>query len=324
MEIKMEFKEYKCPVCGNPFEDNEDIVVCPDCGAPHHRECWEAENRCAYSDKHSEEFECNSSDNENKSDITLCPRCRTENPNDAFYCSKCGTPLNSGEHQQNSAERNGSYDNPFASAFDPMGGINPEEDLGGVTAGELAKYVGNNTPYFMRVFNKIKTFGKSRFSFCAFIFNGFYLLYRKMYKLGAIISAAVILLMVAETYIQYSPAYATLVKAIEAAGTGSAGYLSAYTNIINAYLSLDFGNQVLIFIMMMCSLLRFGIQIIVGIFANRWYFRHCRTEVRRIKETDESPDRTIEDKGGVNLAVAISIGAVYAAVNIIPMFIFGY
>ena len=319
----MEFKGLKCPVCEKPFEDGDDIVVCPDCGTPHHRACWEVENHCAFESKHGEEFDYNQ-DNENSSDLTVCPRCHAENAADAFYCSKCGAPLNLDNTQYNNFNQNQTNANPFSAVFDPMGGINPDEDMGGVTAGELAKFVGNNTPYFMRVFSKIKAFGKGHFSFCAFIFSGFYLLYRKMYKLGAIISAAVILLMLTETYVEYSPAYTALSKAIEASVSNATGYFSSYTTILNAYNSLDFGNQIMIFLMMFCSTARLVIQIIVGVLANRWYFKHCRTQVKKIKETDENPNKTIESKGGVNLAPAISMGAIYAAVYIIPMFIFGY
>lgn len=37
----MEFTEYKCPVCDKQFKKGDDVVVCPECGAPHHRECYE-------------------------------------------------------------------------------------------------------------------------------------------------------------------------------------------------------------------------------------------------------------------------------------------
>ena len=36
-------KYYGCPCegCGRPLTLKEDIVVCPDCGAPYHRTCYE-------------------------------------------------------------------------------------------------------------------------------------------------------------------------------------------------------------------------------------------------------------------------------------------
>lgn len=319
----MEFKGLNCPVCEKPFEDGDDIVVCPDCGTPHHRACWEIENHCAFEDKHGEEFDYKEQEG-SQSDVTICPKCNTENIKDAFYCSKCGAPLNMQNTQTNYQYQNQGGANPFATAFDPMAGINPDEDMGGVTAGDLAKYVGTNTQYFMRVFSRIKTFGRSKFSFVGFLLTGFYLLYRKMYKLGAIIAAAMILLLIAETYIEYTPAYAALTKAVTAqSAAGATGYFSSYTNITNAFFSLDFQNQIMVFIMMLCSSLRLGIQIIVGIFANRWYFKHCRTQVKTIKEKEDNPNKVIEEKGGVNLAPAISLGVIYAAVYIIPSFIFG-
>ena len=36
----------KCIVCGELFADGDDIVVCPDCGTPCHRSCWEKSGEC--------------------------------------------------------------------------------------------------------------------------------------------------------------------------------------------------------------------------------------------------------------------------------------
>ena len=34
------FENKLCPVCRRPFTENDDIVVCPVCGTPHHRACY--------------------------------------------------------------------------------------------------------------------------------------------------------------------------------------------------------------------------------------------------------------------------------------------
>ena len=52
----MEFTQYTCPVCNEKFKSGDDVVVCPECGAPHHRSCYEKENRCFYDDRHAEGF----------------------------------------------------------------------------------------------------------------------------------------------------------------------------------------------------------------------------------------------------------------------------
>lgn len=42
----MDIKKYICPVCNNPFNQDDDAVFCPECGTPHHRECWKKNGRC--------------------------------------------------------------------------------------------------------------------------------------------------------------------------------------------------------------------------------------------------------------------------------------
>ena len=36
----MKYENETCPVCGEKFTADSDVVVCPDCGTPHHRECY--------------------------------------------------------------------------------------------------------------------------------------------------------------------------------------------------------------------------------------------------------------------------------------------
>ena len=40
-----------------PDRLRDDIVVCPDCGAPYHRACYEKQGGCVYADKHGTGFE---------------------------------------------------------------------------------------------------------------------------------------------------------------------------------------------------------------------------------------------------------------------------
>ena len=46
-----------CPYCGEKFAEGDDIVVCPECGTPHHRECYKENSACANEAKHSENYE---------------------------------------------------------------------------------------------------------------------------------------------------------------------------------------------------------------------------------------------------------------------------
>lgn len=48
----MNYEKMNCPVCSKPLSDPYDVVCCPECGAPHHRECWSNLGRCGYSELH--------------------------------------------------------------------------------------------------------------------------------------------------------------------------------------------------------------------------------------------------------------------------------
>lgn len=41
-----------CPVCQKKFAEGDDIVVCPECGAPHHRACYNQLGHCAHEAEH--------------------------------------------------------------------------------------------------------------------------------------------------------------------------------------------------------------------------------------------------------------------------------
>ena len=44
---------YECKSCGKKFTDDDDIVVCPECGTPYHRDCYKKEGRCINDELHS-------------------------------------------------------------------------------------------------------------------------------------------------------------------------------------------------------------------------------------------------------------------------------
>ena len=53
----MDYIGYKCPVCDKYFHVGDDVVVCPECGTPHHRECYKNLGHCVNEDKHSQGFD---------------------------------------------------------------------------------------------------------------------------------------------------------------------------------------------------------------------------------------------------------------------------
>ena len=333
----MNYLGEKCPVCDKYFHEGDDVVVCPECGTPHHRECYKKNNKCANESLHGENFEYKSynSDTENKSE-TKCKYCGSLNEKEAFFCSKCGAPLDTKnsdkDAQNNTAEapnnrnqenRNG-YSMPFsADIMDPLAGVPKDFDLGdGVTAGEAAKYVKQSTPYFIRIFTNIKNFSKSKFNFAAAIFTGGYLLYRKMYKIGTIIASIQAAMMLLTIYIAYCTDYYTILEHISNISSNASGSTFETFNSLMEYIStLSTGQIFLIFLPSIFEIINIVMILVIGGCANRLYFAHCKKQIIKIKTENiekSQIDEKLETKGGVNTALAISLLVSYFIINYLP------
>lgn len=92
----MKYTGNLCQGCGKAFTDDDDIVVCPECGTPQHRECYEKENRCVCEDMHFDEYTWKSeikreeAHQPEKSETVSCPNCGYENPKGTAVCKQCG------------------------------------------------------------------------------------------------------------------------------------------------------------------------------------------------------------------------------------------
>ncbi len=335
----MDYIGNKCPVCDRYFHIDDDIVVCPECGTPSHRECYLQNGKCANYDKHAEgyDFQQDIKDNEPQDSgegLTFCKKCGAKNSDGAFFCTKCGGTL----HETNNAQQGNPYQNangtqnynqpPFHNSaapnvilFDPLAGVNPGADLGdGVTVGEAAKFVKTSTPYFITVFNQIKNFAKSRFNFCGMFFGGGYLLFRKMYKLGAIITSIQAAMMILYYYLTYyinsNNSYDKLLDAL----------YEYDTNATTLYLSeLSTQQLAIIFLYFAISVVMTVMGIVIGACANRLYFNHCKKQIIKIKaecETQAQCDSLYQKRGGVNMPLAISLWVSYVILSYMPAFFY--
>ena len=85
-----------CPVCEQAFTDTDDIVVCPDCGTPYHRDCWKKVGACMHRSEHAAGFEWQPEigpEAVKAAHEATCPNCGTRNTPGAARCSHCGCPL---------------------------------------------------------------------------------------------------------------------------------------------------------------------------------------------------------------------------------------
>lgn len=253
----MNFTGEKCVCCGKVFEDSDDIVVCPECGSPHHRECYRKENRCANSAMHGtgEKWHKTVAE-ENKTEKKICPECGfPNNPSDFDNCMVCGADLDGTDNLTPEQEDINIRSNT---------GFNPDEDMGGATLKEVSMFVGTNTFYYIPIFKRMKDFGsKISFNFTCFLFPSFYFANRKMW-FWAMISAII-------SVVFNLPLY---VLAMAEQGV----FTDGITSII-------YENQY--FIQELASICNWGswlARVLMCIFANRIYFNFSMKKLRLIKK----------------------------------------
>ncbi len=343
----MDYHNYKCPVCSKPFANGDDIVVCPECGTPHHRECYEKSGHCFYEEKHSSNFSFDSVKDANTSDNTkvVCPACKRENPKGNRLCIYCGADLPL-EHRDEAKSNNvppftventsGSNQStppqgyPFPGvAFDPMAGLKGDSDVGeGVTVDEVIKFTRNNAPFYARLFSQIKNSGRSRFAFVGLIFGGGWLLYRKMYKIGALITSIFAFTILLESYLSITRNNFLTESTTQLYNIMySSGYFfsnSIFSDLGNFFSSMS-SEQILVFILYYAAgFLRLVISIVCAICGHRWYYKHSINKIKAIKASEQSKEKinaALETKGGVNMPLAISLMVSYLVLIYLPGFL---
>ena len=314
----MDYKGHVCPVCNIAFEKDDDVVVCPVCGTPHHRHCYEETGHCINLNRHRENYDYKRECEVNSTDDSsvVCPCCGAGNPPDSKYCNSCGSSVGSRASENKVPPDNGSkQDFGTTFAFDPLGGVNPEEDLGeGVKAKEAAKYIRTSTHYYIPQFKQIKEKGRTRFSLSAFLFGNIWILYRKMYKLGALFTAFFVLLTLGDLYISMFHGEAIMEVAElynEMLRNMASGYGFNMYGAFGEFLTSLNSEQVIVMLAStVLSILMILLRVICGIFANRWYYKHTLKSIGKIKSTSTSEsevDTNLTAKGGVNLPIAISL-----------------
>ncbi len=167
----------KCPICKSYLFSDDDLVHCPDCGAAHHRDCWQAVGHCGRLELHGREPQIEETPEEK---ANICPKCGKELPEGANFCPWCG---------KSEAEDTETDENPDFKTFtfggapikiDPMGGVQKDADIDGVKAEDVAKFIGYNPHKFLPMFMNINAGLRPRWNWVAFVSPYCHSLFRKM------------------------------------------------------------------------------------------------------------------------------------------------
>ena len=168
----LEYLGQPCKICGKPFEEQDDIVTCPDCGTPDHRACSRAAGACVNPGLH-----------ESGGSWVIERRQEIAREHRAEKLAEQAEQAAERERGEQPKMLNGSlYDGVRLNPLDPCVGLDPEENMDGVTMREVAEFVGTNRFYYLPLFRLMKQTGR-KFSFnlvCLF-FPQLYFANRKMW-----------------------------------------------------------------------------------------------------------------------------------------------
>ena len=292
----------KCAVCKAYLFSDDDVVYCPECGAPHHRECYNSIGQCGLKEFHGTENQYKKAETQiepeekdTSIDLVTCGMCGEKYDKDETACPSCNAP--------NMSKVGGRF-----VTIDFLGGVPSDTVLGdNVTADDAKKFVFTNTHRYIPKFLKFNQGKKTSWNWLAFLTPCGWLLSRKMYLLGSIIGALQIAIAMLNV---------PFIAAVNQLDLSQAKNYMEMSGIILDNVSI-IGQTVMMVSFFACALeliLRFSI----AIFGDFIYKNRVMSTVSHIKKNSDDIERDFRKKGGVSFIAAI-IG--YFAVSELPTII---
>ena len=273
-------KYYGCPCegCGRPLALTDDIVVCPDCGAPYHRECYEKLGRCIHTPAHGAGYEWRFPYKDEE--LRTCPSCGERTLRSETVCRCCGAvmppedqcPDPSAQTASGSDQNRFDYDDLYRqyqqTVEEPtrrnvQAAFGKEELIDGIPYSDWNDYIGKAAPVYLNDYSRMQLqHTKISMCFSALVFGPFYFFYRKAWKPAFAFLAAELVLAL--------PTFIDLLQ------------------VTDSSLSPGLSTSTLLTLSRVCSVLSFLLMIVRGLYG-KWLYRQSAAEkIRRIRA--EFPD----------------------------------
>ena len=281
-----------CVRCHAYLFPEDDIVYCPVCGAPHHRECYNQLGHCALEEFHGTDRQYDKvkareeeqaaaempNTGENAEGLITCQMCHEKYDFALNACPKCGAP--------NIAKAGGSFVN-----FDFLGGVPADYDIGdGITADEAKRFVAANTPRYIPKFAVLNAKNRLSWNWLAFLFPCGWMLSRKMYKNGVV---AGLLTVISSLF------YLPFMNAINNLGT-TPGETQAQI-MQSIYEHLPKMGAAVIAALLAGFVLNIAVRILSALFGDYLYKQYAISSIKTIRAESEDMDYDYRKKGGVNI-----------------------
>lgn len=310
-------KYYGCPCegCGRPLTLRDDIVVCPDCGAPYHRDCYEKLGACVHKAAHKAGYEWKFPYSE--SELCTCPACGERTLRSEERCRCCGAKLppegasepaghDAASEQDGSFDYASFYEQNRRAAADSIRGtykaaFGRDGLMDGISYSDWVDYIGPSAPAYMATYSRMQLqHSKVSMCFSALLFGPFYFFYRKAWKPAFAFLAAELVLDI--------PAIIYLMQV-----TGSS-------------LTPAISGSALLMLSRLASALGFVLMVVRGLYAKWFYRKSSGSRIRRIKA--EFPDAekrraVLAAQGGVSWAAVFGAAVLLMVIGSLMSLLLG-
>ena len=293
MSLKIE--GCSCARCKAYLFSEDDIVYCPECGAPHHRECYEVLGHCALEELHGTELEYSrekvleaiekeqekkdkeTKDEESKKEHTVCSKCGEHYDYELMHCPRCSFP---------NINKMGGF-----KEFDFLGGVPADYKLDeNVTAEDAKRFVASNTHRYIPKFATMNPKNKVSWNWMAFLFPCQWMLERKMFKNGILLGILAITVTLLSVPIN---------MAILNMGSGEVMNIATVISALNE--AMPDMKTATIVLTLIGAFLDIAIRLFAALFGDYIYKQHTISCVKKIKAKSEDIAFDYRKYGGVNL-----------------------
>lgn len=280
----MDYLHSVCPKCGQKFNENDDIVVCPECGTPEHRSCYLEEGNCVNLSLHGTDFSWqpqidnseiisdipNDSAKDSSATAPVCPVCGFTLDPMLPLCPQCGHRLTEGSEKEALRRAQEKF---FEADFD------------GIKVKEAVAYIGSMAPIYLRRFANMQQSNKRvSWNWGAAIFGPFWCFYRGLHKIGLLLLALTFCMSIATTSPEEIAAMRTALDGIKAVQNYEASPQEVLEQTQAMLLEADSSQSELsLFLSYGFSLAK---SICLALFADSLYRKKLVSDVKKIKSNN--------------------------------------
>lgn len=312
--MSLSYKNQKCAVCSAYLFDEDDIVYCPVCGAPHHRECYNNIGKCGFDHLHGTDMQYRKEDapeaepeiQDSKPALSsdkVCLGCGMNLERGARYCNNCGMPANIDPKVSGAPFVLGAFENTA-----PIKDDTPIDE--GVTVKDAAKIVRTNAFRYIPKFVKLGAQNKNSWNWAAFLLPHGWFAFRKMYKESVIVSLLSIVSVILNFPLNLAIANLPLANENIRNYLELAEYYASFANEIGGLPIL------LSFIGLVMGL---AVRIISGIYGDYIYKQRVVASANLIKEAEEKEALSEKLSGTSFLGFFIAVLAVEFIPSLLSM-----